>query len=146
MGRRNVEHYLKVHYKGEWERSKNLLIAFQYHFIYWYVFLKKYITSMIFPRIIRNLICKASAFFFKRECPFTAPASRAFIIVWALFKGKTKYTHKNASKTKHLFFMEKLWGGPIYILIVSYLHMEPNDKCTNTSDALALARPEIYPF
>lgn len=39
---------------------------------------------MILFKIIRNLICKASAFFFSKLCPFCAPFRRAFINIWAL--------------------------------------------------------------
>jgi len=46
------------------------------------------LESTIFLRIILNLSCKASAFFFKRLWPFWAPFSRAFMLVMAPRLGK----------------------------------------------------------
>lgn len=46
---------------------------------------------MILCKIIRNRICKASAFFFSKPWPLWAPARRAFINIWALIKKRKIY-------------------------------------------------------
>lgn len=83
--------------QSSWTASKKTLLLFDSNFVVdfmsnffgindWH-YIQEFLcelTSMIFPKIIRNLTCKASAFFLRSPWPFTAPARRPFINIWAL--------------------------------------------------------------
>lgn len=100
---------------------------------------------MILPRICRKRICKASAFFLSKPCPFCAPAKRAFINICALFHGiKTflnsyfsiefvnfahKHTHTHAhyarnTRPSHSTPEVGCCGFIIFILTRSRIHCE----------------------
>lgn len=64
------------------------------------------LTSIILPRIIRNLTCRASAFFLSRPWPFWAPARRSFINIWALKIEEHHCTSLGEFYTHHTFLYE----------------------------------------
>lgn len=63
-----------------------------------------YRTSIILLRIIRNLTCRASAFFLSKPWPFWAPARRSFINIWALKTEEHHHKSLDVLYTHHTFF------------------------------------------
>lgn len=59
---------------------------------------------MILFKIILKRICKASAFFFNKLCPFCAPFSLLFINIWALKQIYIGVTPIKINKKMYLIF------------------------------------------